>query len=189
MDSRFFRGAFFLVLVGGFFLLIFAIRSSEPRRQDNPGQWREAEEDVHLEGVHFREWNKGTLLWDLDARIAKYFHEDEKAFFQNVSMTFHPPEGGRSMTLHADRVFYEMNHKKLMAEGNVWGEGEQGFRFYTDSLIYHVDDKTVESPDKVVLKKDRLIVEGIGMKGSLADQTFMLLSSVRTVFGFGQGVQ
>jgi len=40
----------------------------------------------------------------------------------------------------------------------------------------------VSSAEKVVLSKGGMTVEGTGMNGSLADQSFRLLSSVHTVF-------
>jgi LPS export ABC transporter protein LptC len=185
LESRYVQAVFLLFLLGGFFLLLYYIGVSGTSREIDGIEWREAEEDVHLDGVHFKEWKKGTLLWDLEAQTAKYYHKQERAFFHGVSLMFHPPEDGVSMTLHADTVVYDMGPRLLKAEGNVWGEGEQGFRFYTDSLSYEVDKKSLKSQDKVVLKKDRLTIEGKGLTGSLIDQTFVLLSSVRTVFQYG----
>ncbi len=188
MDFKFVRGLFFVFLVGGVSLFIFFMRPSEDRPVlEQGGAWRKAEEDVHLDGIHFREWKKGELQWDLNARVAKYYHNEEKAFFQDVSLVFYPPEGA-PMNLHADRVFYEMAKRELKAEGNVWGEGDQGFRFYTGSILYDLEAKEAETEDQVVLKKDRLTIKGIGMKGSLTDQTFVLLSSVRTVFVPGEAL-
>jgi len=135
-----------------------------------------------VQGVHYREWKNGRVMWDLDAREAAYHIEDEKAFFQDVSLVYYPPEEGLPLSLQADRVSYEMGPRRLKAEGNVLGEGAQGFRFRTDSLAYDLEGKRVMTRDKVILEKDRLRVEGVGMEGSLTDQTFVLLSSVRTVF-------
>jgi LPS export ABC transporter protein LptC len=184
LESRYVQAGFVLFLLGGFFLLLYFIGFSRTSREVDAVEWREAEEDVHLDGVHFKEWNKGALLWDLEAQTAKYYHKEEEASFHSVSLMFYPPEGGVPMALHADTVMYEIEPRLLKAEGNVWGEGEQGFRFYTNSLFYEIDKKSLESKDKVVLKKDRLTIEGTGLTGSLIDQTFVLLSSVRTVFQY-----
>jgi len=182
MNSRLFRMGLLLVLAGGFLLLLRALHSSEPRLSANSGEWREAEEDVHVEGIHFKEWKQDALQWDLDARLAKYYHGAQEAFFEDVSLRFRPPETGSVMTLHADRVLYEMEGRLLRADGNVWGVGEQGLRFHTNSLTYDLENKRVESSDPVVLEKDGLTVEGTGMEGSLRDQRFRLLSSVRSVW-------
>jgi len=183
MDFKLARGVFLVLLAAGFSLFLFVYR---PWRTDSlPPQteaWRQAEEDVHLDGIRFREWQEGNLLWDLEAGTAKYYHHQEEARFDDVSLVFHPPEGHAATVLHADRVVYEMKERLLRAEGNVWGEAEQGVRFSTASLVVDVEAKHAETKDKVVLKKDRLTIEGTGMSGSLQDQTFVLLSSVRSVF-------
>jgi len=182
MNSTHLRLFFLATLLGGLLVFSGCSGTGETPLQQERGAWRDADEDVRVEGIHFREWMKGRLLWDLDARTATYYHEDEKVFFQQVGVVYHPPEGGQSVTLRADHACYETGRRRLQAEGNVQGAGAQGFRFRADSLSYDLESKNVKSPGKVLLEKDRLTVEGIGMEGSLADQTFVLLSSVRTVF-------
>ena len=62
MDFKFVRGLFFVFLVGGVSLFFFFMRPSEDRPvPEVEDSWRTAEEDVHLDGIHFREWKKGEL--------------------------------------------------------------------------------------------------------------------------------
>lgn len=155
--------------------------AGEVPREEEDGAWLEVDEDIRLDAVRYREWKKGQVNWDLDARRVAYHIEGGRVSFQDVSLIFVPPEGGDSLTLRADAASYEIEVRRLRVEGNVTGEGSRGFRFRTESLEYDLDEKRVWTRDKVILEKDRLIVEGLGMEGSLIDQTFLLLSAVRTV--------
>jgi len=187
--SKFLRGSLLIFLVGGFsLLLLYVVFSEDPSQKGETGDWRTTDEDLRLEGIHFKEWKQGELVWVLDARQGKYYHEKEKGFFEDVALAFRPPSGEK-MTVYADQVMYELGQRELSAEGNVWGESVDGYRFYTNSITFDVESREVASPDKVTLKKDRLAIEGVGMKGSLLGQTFVLLSSVKTVFSPERGSQ
>ncbi len=120
-------------------------------------------------------------MWVLDARWANFYLTEEETRFHDVDVTFLPSSGGE-ISLRAQKVFYDLGSRLLKAEGEVSGESDQGFRFHTGRLFYKADQKEVNTPDKVTLQKDRLFIEGIGMEGSLRDQRFVLLSSVRARF-------
>jgi len=139
------------------------------------------DEDARMEGLRYKEWKDGVLTWVLDAHLARYFHEKGLAHFEEADVTFLPPTGDRVL-LHAKKILYDVNTRLLTAEGDVSGESEKGFRFSTSTLSYKADKKEVSTPDKVTLEKDRLIIEGVGMEGSLPEQRFVLLSSVRAMF-------
>ena len=140
-----------------------------------------SDEDIRMEELQYKEWKGEELTWVLDARTAKYYYKKEEVRFQDVDVIFSPTSEGR-IFLHAKKVFYDMSDRLLRAEGEISGENEQGLQLRTDRLFYKADQKEVNTPDKVTFQKDRLLIEGIGMKGSLKDRRFVLLSSVRAVF-------
>ena len=182
MGAKVLRSLFLIFLVGGFACLLLFLGLSDDRDdQEAAKRWEDTEEDLRLEGVHYQEWKDGSLVWVLDAREGKYYHGKEEGVFRDVSLSFVPASGGR-MTVYADRVLYEIGPRELVATGNVWGRSDDGYRFYTDSLSCDLQQRRVKTPEKVTVKKDRLTIEGVGMEGSLREQTFELLSSVRTVF-------
>jgi LPS export ABC transporter protein LptC len=86
------------------------------------------------------------------------------------------------MFLWAKFVDYDVQTRDLTARDSVRGKSDQGYDFFTESLVYDVDRREVETDDKVTLEKDRLTIQGKGMKGSLAEHRFQLLSAVRAVF-------
>ena len=117
----------------------------------------------------------------MSAERTRYHHQEKKASLEQVEVTFFPATGGK-MLLWANLVDYDVQTKDLKASDSVRGKSDQGYDFATESLLYDGDKREVSTDDKVTLEKDRLTIQGTGMKGSLADHKFRLLSEVRAVF-------
>jgi len=101
-----------------------------------------------------------------------------------VRVTFFAPSR-EEIHLFAKRVHYDNQSRILTAEGGVRVESQQGYRFSSQSVTYDAREKELQTHDKVNLEKDRLVIEGTGMEGSLTDQRFVLLSEVKAVFSPG----
>ncbi len=170
-----------MILIGGFaafFYLLIAARNPLEQEQEVS---LHSDEDVQIEGLQFSEWKGERRLWVLDAKKSKYNHKENKASFKDVEVMFFPQEGGW-MELKAKELFYDRVTGDMIAIGDVNGDSNQGYHFLTEGLLYNADKRIVDTEDKVTLEKDRLVLEGIGMKGFLDQHRFMLLSSVRAVF-------
>ena len=176
------RGIFLVFIVGGFAAL-FSVFSPSHRLMEGRVEEGalETDEDILVEGLRYSEWEEDKLLWSMVAEQARYHHKDKRASFDGVHVTFFPATGGK-MLLWAKLVDYDLETRDLIARGSVRGRSDQGYDFHTESLFYHGHEREVTTDDKVTLEKDRLSVHGVGMKGSLADHTFRLLSEVRAVF-------
>ena len=112
---------------------------------------------------------------------ADYYHVEHRAHLVDVEVTLHG-DGGGNMRMKADTVSYDTESRVLTAQGNVQGESDQGYSFFTASLTYDMDSREVETIDKVTIRKDRLSIEGLGMRGSLRENNFILFSEVRAEF-------
>ena len=178
------RSLILIFLLGGFALLFYEIMPSTGPKEEREKRIQ-TDESIRLEGLHYMEWKDDTLSWVLDAKNAVFRHRVNKAFFKGVAVVFYPETGGK-MHLYANNVIYDNETQDLAAEGKVWGESDQGYRFYTKSIFYHADKKEVSTQDKVTFKKDRLTIRGVGMAGSVADHRFDLLSSVKAEFSLGE---
>lgn len=162
--------------------MLFLLRPS-PRKGEVQGQGGgiETQEDILVEGLTFSEWEEARLSWSMDAESGRYYHKQEEASFEDVAATFFPADGGK-MKLWAKSVDYDLQSRVLKARDSVRGESDQGYDFETSSLVYEGATREVRTDDKVTLEKDRLTIQGTGMKGSLTNHTFRLLSDVRAVF-------
>ncbi len=176
------RGIFLCCIIGGFAALFFVLSPSQrlmEGREESGGL--ETEEDILVEGLLFSEWEEDRLIWSMGAERTRYHHPKKKASLEQVEVTFFPATGGK-MLLWANLVDYDVQTKDLKASDSVRGKSDQGYDFVTESLLYDGDKREVSTDDKVTLEKDRLTIQGRGMKGSLADHKFRLLSEVRAVF-------
>ena len=176
------RGIFLGCILVGFVSLLFVLSPSR-RSLEDPGQGSdiETEEDIFVEGLSFSEWEEDRLNWSMEAESGRYHHNKETASFDQVAATFFPAAGGK-MRLRAKSVEYDLQTRVLAARDSVRGKSDQGYDFATESLVYEGATREVRTDDKVTLEKDRLTIQGTGMKGSLMDHTFRLLSHVRAVF-------
>jgi len=176
------RGIFLCCIIGGFAALFFVLSpSSRPLGSGEESGGIETEEDILVEGLRFSEWEEARLIWLMGAERTRYHHKEKKASLEQVEVTFYPATGGK-MLLWANLVDYDVKTKGLRASDSVRGRSDQGYDFTTESLLYNGDKREVTTDDKVTLEKDRLTIQGTGMKGSLADHKFRLLSEVRAVF-------
>jgi LPS export ABC transporter protein LptC len=176
------RAVFFCCLVVAVAALFFGpIPSQRPTEEGEGTAGIETEEDIVVEGIGFSEWEEDRLVWTMEAERSWYRHAEEKARLEQVEVTFFPPGGGR-MLLWATFVDYDVQTRDLWARESVRGRSDQGYDFTTESLLYDADEREVKTDDKVTLEKDRLTIQGTGMKGSLAEHRFHLLSAVRAEF-------
>jgi LPS export ABC transporter protein LptC len=176
------RGIFLCCIIGGFAALFFVLSpSSRPLGGGEESGGIEMEEDILVEGLEFSEWEEDRLSWLMGAERTRYRHKEKKASLEQVEVTFFPVTGGK-MLLWANLVDYDTQTKGFRASDSVRGKSDQGYEFTTKSLLYDGNKREVTTDDKVTLGKDRLTIQGTGMKGSLADHKFRLLSEVRAVF-------
>jgi LPS export ABC transporter protein LptC len=176
------RGIFLCCIIGGFAALFFVLSpSSKPLGSGEESGGIETEEDILVEGLRFSEWEEDRLIWLMGAERTRYHHKEKRASLEQVEVTFFPATGGK-MFLWANLVDYDLKTKGLRASDSVRGRSDQGYDFATESLRYDGEKREVTTDDKVTLEKDRLTIQGTGMKGSLADHKFQLLSDVRAVF-------
>lgn len=176
------RAIFLACIIGGFAVLFFALTPSR-QLMEEPGESAgvDTKEDIRVEGLRYSEWEGDRLLWSMEAERVRYRHKEKKADLEEVAVTFFPAAGGK-MFLWAKLVDFDLETGDLVAKGSIRGKSDQGYTFSTERLFYDSGERTVTTDDKVTLEKDRLTIQGIGMKGSLVDHRFQLLSSVNAVF-------
>ena len=138
-------------------------------------------EDIRVEGVRHFELNGESILWAIDAEEARFFQPKSVVEFDNVRITFYPSAGG-DMTLVARKGYYETNTRNMSADDGVTGMTDQGYWFWTPRMSYDAASKEITSTDKVILRRDRLSIEGIGLQGSVETRNFHILSAVKATY-------
>lgn len=175
---KIFRWCFLMAILAGFTWLLGSV-SRDPERgpsQEAPPE-TPFDEDIGVEHVGFSEWKGPNRTWTLEARRMKYYHHQRRVDFEDAAVSLLDSEGGR-VDIRADRLRYEGETGNLEAEGNVEGKNEQGYVFHAPRLSYEAAERRIATMDKVTLRKDRIFIQGVGMKASLRDRKLELLSSV-----------
>ena len=176
------RGILLGCIIVGFGALFFVLSPSQ-KLMEGRGEAvaPETDEDVLLMGLRYSEWEGDRLSWSMKAARTQYHHDQQTATLEGVEVTFFPPSGGK-MFLWAGVVDYDLETRGLAASKSVRGRSDQGYVIVTEDLFYDGHKREVFTNDKVTLEKDRLTIQGVGMKGSLEDHRFRLLSDVSAVF-------
>jgi LPS export ABC transporter protein LptC len=173
------RRVFLIVLLAGFSWLLFILGRETGRVGGGGGPSQmQSDEDIGVENVSFSEWKGGELVWTLHARKMRYYHRENRVDFEEVDVSM-PIQAGGSLQIEAKTICYDTETGNLTAEGDVKGKNDQGYEFLTHTLAYDAEKREVQTPDKVTLQKDRLTVEGVGMKGFLERHRIDLRSEVR----------
>jgi len=176
------RGVLLACIIIGFAALFFVLSPSQNLME---GQGEavapETDEDILLKGLRYSEWEGDRLSWSMKAERTRYHHDQKKATLEAVEVTFFPSSGGK-MFLWAGLVDYDLETRNLVARESVRGRSDQGYVIVTENLFYDGHKREVSTDDKVTLEKDRLTIQGVGMKGSLRDHRFRLLSAVSAAF-------
>jgi LPS export ABC transporter protein LptC len=174
------RGILLACIIGGFAALFFVLSPSQ-KLIEGEGAVPETDEDILLKGLQYSEWEGDRLSWSMNAEQTRYHHDQKKATLEAVEVTFFPASGGK-MLLWAGVVDYDLETRDLIARKSVKGRSDQGYVIVTENLFYDGHKREVSTDDKVTLEKDRLTIQGVGMKGSLGDHKFRLLSAVSAAF-------
>lgn len=83
--------------------------------------------------------------------------------------------GDTSAVVTADRVFWYEDEDRLVAEGNVRVEAENGNRLEAEHLEWHDADRTIRTPGfaRIQMEAGRNLLEGYGL---VADETLESVS-------------
>lgn len=172
---------FLLAIAGG--ILFYFFSTDKGVSPDSLEQDSGFGEDILIEGVRHFELKAESILWSVDAKEARFFQTNNIVQFDDIKVSFYPSAGGE-MILIAKKGYYETDTRNMCAEGGVVGISDQGYEFWTQNLRYEAATKDIYSADKVTLRKGRLTIEGVGLKGSLDTRTIQILSFVKAVFLF-----
>lgn len=183
-----FRCCFLVGIVAGFAWLL-GVLSQNGEREAPQGAPQESfsHEDIRVENVGFSEYRGSDRSWTLEARRMKYYHREKRVDFEEAEVSI-LDSAGKKIDIRADRLRYEGETGNLEVEGNVEGRNEQGYVFSAPRLFYEAAERRIATTDKVTLRKDRLSIQGIGMKASLKEREIEVLSSVEARLGAGAEV-
>lgn len=167
--------AFVIVLVA-----LYLFQGQKDPAVKNAAQAEDSQEGIRLKDVHYLQDDPGhKVKWVLDASEAKLSKDQQVVTFLDFQVTLEP-ENRPAVTLRGNQGEYHKGTGRLVLQGNLIGETEDGYRFTTEQAVYHHKEGTLETEKPVTFSGDFFSVEGKGLLLDIGKETVQVLSNVTT---------
>ncbi len=122
----------------------------------------------------------GVKQWTLTAKSAKYFREDRKAVFDELSVTFFL-EKGEEAHLSAREGILDTETNDMTARGKVTVTRDTN-EIATETLHYNHDERIFHSDVAVTITADSMVVTASSMNHNLNTGKTLLQGDVKGLF-------
>jgi LPS export ABC transporter protein LptC len=137
--------------------------------------------NLELKDVYYSNTNEDNVKeWELHAKSAQYFKDGKKVVLQDVEVTLYRSDG-KIYQLTGKQGELDTDTKNIHMHGNIKGVISENINFATDSLFYDHNRRTVSTPDKVIIHRNNLSIEGLGMNLDLEKEKLSLLDNVKAL--------
>jgi LPS export ABC transporter protein LptC len=141
----------------------------------------ESQEGIRIKNIHYVQDDPGQKVkWVLDASEAKLSKDQQFATFLNFHVTLEPADKPR-VTLDGEQGEFDKGTGRLVLQGNLIGETEDGYRFTTEQAVYHHKEGYLETDRAVKITGAFFSVEGKGLFLDLGKEKLQILSNVTTL--------
>ena len=179
-----------IVIAAIFFTIWYLAKSDMEKAEANAKKNMEPTPAMAIKGLVLEQTNGNKIEWVLNSKYANVFgtpgsqivFSDVKAF---VYGTKDPSE---IYTINSLGGTYWTKDDKIDLSGNVVLGTAKGYSFYTDEALYDINKKKISTKSNVSAKGsadkgERLYVEGVGLKGDVAEGDFYLIDKVIATLG------
>jgi LPS export ABC transporter protein LptC len=152
----------------------------EPVKQ-KPAQDKESEEGVRLKDIHYVQDDPAhNVKWEVDAAEAKLSKDQQVVNFANFHLTL-KPENKPIVTVQGKQGEFDKRTGRLVLQGDLTGETEDGYRFTTEQAVYYHKEGYLETDRAVKISGTFFSVEGKGLFLDLGKETLQILSNATTL--------
>lgn len=149
--------------------------------QKTVAQDKESEEGIRLKDIHYVQDHPGQeVKWVLDASEAKLSKDQQFVTFLDFVVTLEPANRPR-VTLQGKQGEFDKRTGRLLLQGDLIGETEDGYRFTTEQAVYHHKEGYLETDKAVKVSGAFFSVEGKGLLLDVRKETVQVLSNVTTL--------
>lgn len=137
--------------------------------------------DMQIGDIHYEQTDKNASKeWELDAKSAQYFKDENKIVLHSIELTFFSNEG-KVYQLTADDGELYTDSKDVNVSGNVVVLTEEGYHIQADSFRYDAEERKILTNDRVHLSSKELVMTGKGMVVDLEEEKFYILEEVKAL--------
>jgi LPS export ABC transporter protein LptC len=160
---------------------VYLFQARKEPVQQTAAQDKESEEGIRLKDIHYVQDDPGQKVkWVLDASEAKLSKDQQVVTFVNFHVTLEPENRPR-VTLEGERGEFDKGTGRLVLEGSLIGETEDGYRFMTEQAVYHQKEGYLETDKAVKITGAFFSVEGKGLFLDVGKENVQILSNVTTL--------
>jgi LPS export ABC transporter protein LptC len=144
-------------------------------------QEKESEEGIRLKDIHYVQDDPSRKIkWVLDASEAKLSKDQQVVTFADFHVTLHP-EKRPTVTLKGKQGEFDKGTGRLLLQGDLQGETEDGYRFATEQAIYHHKEGYLETDRAVKISSGFFSIQGQGLFLDVGKEKLQILSKVTTL--------
>lgn len=136
--------------------------------------------DIQVKNVVYTDIGAEGVKWEVRADLGTYLKKEEKALFDNVTITLILADG-RVFKMTGDKGVLGTESKNMDLSGHVTIVSQGGDKITMDDLHYTEKDKSFKTHSMVVQENDRMKIRGRGMVLSLKTQQLKILSDVKAL--------
>lgn len=154
-------------------------RAAPPPPQKTPSIISKA--DLTIQTIHLVENQGGRTEWELNARTSEFFRKEKITVLKDVKVKFYPVGhpvvhvSGREGRLKTDT-------KDMTINGDVVIQSEAGYTLKTQKLRYDAGKRRVYTELPVELRREGIVIEGVGFSASIDGKTLAVHHDVKAIF-------
>ncbi|MBW1980405.1 MAG: LPS export ABC transporter periplasmic protein LptC [Deltaproteobacteria bacterium] len=133
--------------------------------------------NVTLDQLDFSDVSEGKASWTLKASQARYYKEQQVTAFTNVQAVFYMKDGSR-VELRGDEGTLHNDTRDVEIKGEVRVKVGDQYRLTTERLFYSNKERSITTPDPVVIEGQGIFVRGRGMILALDSHSLRIMNQV-----------
>jgi LPS export ABC transporter protein LptC len=149
--------------------------------EQKAAQDKESEEGIRLKDIHYVQDDPAhKVKWTLDASEAKLSKDQQFVTFVNFHVTL-KPQDKPVVTVQGKQGEFDKRSGRLVLQGDLVGETEDGYRFTTEQAVYHHKEGTLETDQAVKISGAFFSIDGKGLLLDLGKEKLQILSNATTL--------
>jgi len=162
-------------------MTVYLFQARREPVEQKAAQDKESEEGIRLKDIHYVQDDPAHKVnWALDASEAKLSKDQQFVTFLNFHLTL-KPENKPVVTVKGKQGEFDKRTGRLVLQGDLIGETEDGYRFTTEQAVYHHKEGYLEADQAVKISSAFFSIEGKGLLLDLGKEKLQILSNATTL--------
>lgn len=137
--------------------------------------------DLTIQSIHLVENSGGRTEWELDAQTSESFRKEKVTVLKGLRAKFYPV-GHPVVYLSGREGHLKTDTKDMTIRGDVVIRSEAGYTLKTEGLRYDAKKRRVDTDLPVELRREGLVVQGVGLSASIDGKTLSVHRDVKAIF-------